>query len=253
MTDVKDIFTFLNNKFPFETQEDFDNSGHLLGDAERVVKKALITLDITSEVVTEAEIDGVALIISHHPVIFHPLKKVMTDDVVYSLVQKGISVISAHTNLDKGVGGVNDVLADKLNLQGAEVYSNSDETGRIGSLPCEMTPDEFAVYVKKQLDANGLRYVAGGTAIRKVAVFGGGGDSFMDSAIAAGADAFVTGEARHHHFMAAKHLGFTFVDAGHFYTENPICPALCKTLQDEFPEVSFKVACQKNPVIILGE
>lgn len=253
MTVVKDIFEFIDTKYPFETQDEFDNSGHLLGNPRQTVEKALVTLDLTTEVAEEAEQSSVDLIVTHHPVIFHPLKKIMTDDLVYNLIQSGISVISVHTNLDRGVGGVNDTLADKLGLLDVGAYENNDDMGRIGSLSKEMKPDEFASFVKHRLNARGVRYIAGNRAIIKVAVLGGGGDALLDSAIAAGADAYVTGEARHHHFMHAKNLGFTFVDAGHFDTENPVCPILCETLRDKFPEVSFKVADIKNPVTYLGE
>lgn len=99
------IYGKLNSLAPFATQESWDNSGLLVGDPDAEVKTALVVLDITAEAVREAREIGAELIISHHPVIFHPLKKVESGSVVWELAQAGISAICAHTNLDKARAG----------------------------------------------------------------------------------------------------------------------------------------------------
>lgn len=253
MATVKQMEMYINSFAPFDTQEDFDNAGFLVGDGERNVTRALIALDATKEVIQQAIELKAELIITHHPIIFHPLKKLMADSPVYLLAQHGISVISAHTNLDKAKGGVNDVLAEKLGLQQVSLLEGGEEMGRIGELSHPMEPDSFAQYVKQALDANGLRYTVGNRPVQKVAVLGGGGDFALYPAMEAGADALVTGEAKHHILLDAHSSGFTFVDAGHFDTENLVCPALKQRLEQEFPQTEFILADFQNPVLYLGD
>lgn len=123
MSNVSMIYGKLNSLAPFATQESWDNSGLLVGDPGAEVKTALVVLDITAEAVREAREIGAELIISHHPVIFHPLKKVESGSVVWELAQAGISAICAHTNLDKARGGVNDCLAAALGLEHVTNYA----------------------------------------------------------------------------------------------------------------------------------
>ena len=123
MSNVSMIYGKLNSLAPFATQENWDNSGLLVGDPGAEVKSALVVLDITAEAVREAREIGAELIISHHPVIFHPLKKVESGSVVWELAQAGISAICAHTNLDKARGGVNDCLAAALGLEHVTNYA----------------------------------------------------------------------------------------------------------------------------------
>ena len=117
---VKSIFEFLNNRFPVTDAMDFDNVGILIGDPERRVKKALVCLDCTLEAINYAEEKQCGLIITHHPVIFSPLKNILKGSVQYELVTRNLSVISMHTNLDVGVGGVNDSLCEVLGLNNTE-------------------------------------------------------------------------------------------------------------------------------------
>ena len=116
MATVKDVYAAVDQIAPFAAQMDFDNAGFLVGRGEQQVTRLLVSLDITEEVVWEAVERGVELIVSHHPIIFHPARSI-TDEtsvgrIVLALAERGIAAICAHTNLDASVGGVSDALAD---------------------------------------------------------------------------------------------------------------------------------------------
>ena len=120
---IGDVYNFINSFAPFNTAEDFDNVGLLVGDKKATISKALVCLDCTEEVIAEAITIGANLIISHHPIIFSPLKKVLSDSIVYKLIQNSISVISAHTNLDIAPMGVADNLAEKMELENTQQFA----------------------------------------------------------------------------------------------------------------------------------
>ena len=114
---VRDIFSFLDTLAPFSYAMDFDNSGLLAGDPKQPVRRILVALDCTEAVVGKARETGADLIVTHHPVIFDPLKTVTAGSIVHQLISAGISIICAHTNLDLARGGVNDHLARQLGLK----------------------------------------------------------------------------------------------------------------------------------------
>ena len=350
MSIVSTIYGKLNSLAPFATQESWDNSGLLVGDPDAGVHTALVVLDITPEAVQEARKIGAELIISHHPVIFRPLKKLEQGSVVWELARAGISAICAHTNLDKARGGVNDCLAAALGLEqvgnyavegrekhckltvfvpnshaeavrqaiigagagtiggytgctfsvegtgrflpgegtspylgqpgreeaAAEVRLESvvpaDKLdavlaamrqahpyevpafdvvesvregqeialGRMGELPEPLLPEEFAQLCADRLGAD-VRWNRGGRPIRRVAVLGGAGGDYLYPAAAAGADALVTGEAKHHEYLDAARMGLTLLDATHYATEQVVLRPLAETLSASFPEVRFVV------------
>ena len=143
---VNDIYAYLNEFCPFDTACDFDNVGLLVGDKNANVTKAIIALDCTLDAVNQAIETGAELIITHHPIIFSPLKSVTAESTVYRLIKNNISVISAHTNLDIAYGGVNDCLAATLNLRDVEnVVGDDGFSFRKGVLQKEYTPEEFAL------------------------------------------------------------------------------------------------------------
>lgn len=119
MTYVNDIFEYLNTFAPITTAASYDNPGLIVGNANQQVKKALLTLDISSKTSFEAVDKNAELIISHHPVIFNPIKKILKNDEtapIYNLINNSLSAICMHTNLDRAEGGVNDALCEKLSL-----------------------------------------------------------------------------------------------------------------------------------------
>lgn len=252
MTTVHDIYNYIDAKAPFSTQMDFDNAGLLVGDKNAPVRRVMVALDATGAVAREAARKGCQLIVTHHPLIFHPLKAVVpadpTQGVVAQLIRKNIAVISAHTNLDMAPGGVNDVLINRLGAKVTGILEPMEEgcgMGRLGELAEPMTPRAFAAHVKKALGAKAVRATLGDRPVKKIAVCGGAGGDMLDLAVSLGADAYVTADVKHHEFLAAQALGVTLVDGGHFATENPMMPVLAEDLGRAFGKDGVEVFLSK--------
>ena len=253
MATVREIYDALDKRAPFVLQMDFDNAGLLVGRGEAEVRRALVSLDVTPAVVREAREWGAELIVAHHPIIFHPARSI-TDEttvgrVVLDLAEAGIAAICAHTNLDAVAQGVNDALAHALGLEdvtlltqdGTDPQGRPYGVGRVGSVPAQ-DPAQFAAFVKAALGANGVRMVDGGRPIRRVAVGGGACGGMVPDALAKGCDAFVTADVKYDVFLEAQAQGLTLIDAGHYPTENVVCPVLEAWLGQDFPDVETRRA-----------
>ena len=347
---VEDVYKFLDKIAPFDTAMGFDNCGLLVGDMKQSVKKVLLALDITVQVVKEAKRLGANLVISHHPIIFSPLKKIEFGSAVSMLIENKISAICAHTNLDMaGEYGVNACLAKALGLcdteplfineerffnkiavfapkgyedkilnamcengagelgsysgcgfiskgegrfkpgQGAkpflgmrgkeekaeevkvEVICPRDITnkiikkmlevhpyetpaydvlenkalsqkivcGLVGELSAEVDSRTFAKLVKDKLRCEGIRYTETNKQIKKIGVCSGAGGDYLEFAAKKGADAFVTGEIKHHMILRANELNIAVFDAGHFKSEDIVFDTLKKVLEREFFPIEF--------------
>ena len=233
---VKEILEFLYGLAPKELAEVFDNVGLLVGDENAEVKGIMVSLDCFDEVIDRAEDLGANLIVTHHPIIFNPLKSVTVDSLVYKLISKGISVISMHTNLDQADGGVNDALCEALGLYDVEQLVTADGFSmRKGYLDQPEDPYSFARHIKEALGGT-VKFVAGDHDITTVAVCGGSGADFIFDAVNAEADALVTADVKHHLFIEAGRLGISLYDAGHFNTEDVIVSVLCRDIAGAFPE-----------------
>lgn len=241
MATIKEIYDFFDKTAPFKTAFEFDNVGLLVGDQNLEVTKVLVALDITSEVCDEAKSLGAQLIISHHPVIFKPLKNLELSSVVANLIQNKISAICVHTNLDVAPDGVNFHLAKKLEILEPHplTYEEDRQLGVVGDLQNELSPDEFAKFVKERLNCHGVRYTNPNKKIKKIAVCSGSGGNLVREAHAKHADAFVTGEIKHSDILRANHLGIMIVDVGHYKSENVIVEPLKNKLGKEFEKVKF--------------
>lgn len=250
MATVNEIFKVVDSIAPFDTQMDFDRAGFLVGDGEAQVSKALLALDVTKEVIAEAVSLGCQLIISHHPVIWDPIKRLMSDSLVYQLAREGLSVISAHTNLDKAAEGVNDCLARAIGLVDCS-HEVATEIGTAGRLPRPMTSEELAVHVRDALGCSGVQYVPGSGLIEKVVVIGGGGGDFVLPELLAGADAVVTGEAAHNNFVDIASTGKTVIAAGHFETEIVVMPHLAELLAAATTGTEYIVSGASSPVRVV--
>ena len=253
MATVHDILTYLETLAPRSMKMDWDNVGLLCGSRRTEVTKLLVALDPFEGVCEEAAHWGADLIVTHHPLIFKALKSI-TDETsigrsIQLLCREGISAINAHTNLDCAPGGVNDRLAAALGLSGIEVIDpmGVDTEGREWGLlrkgvVTEQSLAEFLPTVKTALGCEGLRYVDGGKPVRKVAVGGGACASELMDAYRAGCDTFVTSDVKYNQFWEARDLGMNLVDAGHFYTENPVTVCLAEKIAVQFPEVEVKIS-----------
>lgn len=243
MVKLQDVMQAMERIAPRRLAEEWDNPGLLVGSPHDEVRKILVALDVREETVERAIEDGCDLIVAHHPLIFRGLKAVRTDDAtgrkIARLIKADISVFAAHTNLDSAAGGVNDVLAEELELKGvvplAEGAADGEPgLGRIGSLDAEFSLDDFAARVKAKLGLSSMRIVrAGAHRISRVALCGGSGAEFIGRAAAKGADVYVTGDVKYHDAERAIGLGIHILDAGHFATEQPIVARLAERLKKE--------------------
>ncbi len=259
MTSVNEIYHYLDETYPYCLQESYDNSG-IMVDCGKDIEKVVVSLDITNAVVDYAASIGADLILSHHPVIFHPIKRIDSDSPVFHLIASGISAISAHTNFDIADGGVNDALASKLSLQNIMPVFKVSEChvkgslrenyiGRAGELAEELSPYDFARYVgERLLGRHAVEYVNGGRPVKKVAVGGGACGEFIFECTRYGIDAFVTGEAKHHEMIYAAEHGITLIAAGHYATETVALDNLAATLRDGFPDLSVEVTRMDAPL-----
>lgn len=239
MTTIKDILDYFEGFAPTESAMDFDNVGLLVGDKNAEVKRVLVSLDITREVVFEAETLGCSLIISHHPVIFNPVKRLSTSDVTYLLASKGISAVCMHTNLDLSFPfGVNTCLAEAIDLK--NIYKSSyGECLFVGELEAETDIQAFVTNVKNSLSCNGLRYTDVKSKVKRVAVSSGAGGSEVFASIKENIDALVVGEIKHHEIIFANDNNINVIDVGHYKSEDIVILPLINRLRSQFSDITF--------------
>ena len=262
MATVKEVYGWMDQRMaPFALQMDFDNAGLLVGHAKAVADRILVALDITEDVVAEAVVQKSTLIISHHPVIFHPVKAVtdqtVTGRILLALAEQHIAAICAHTNLDAAQGGVNDCLAQTLELvnveqlhpDGVDPLGHPYGIGRVGQASQSGVPAaEYAAFVKQKLGAASVRYVDSGRPVQRVAVGGGSCGSMLEDALAAGCDTFVTADVKYDQYLQAKAMGINLMDAGHFATENVVCAPLAQQLSQQFPQIEVLLSTRHREV-----
>ena len=241
---VGKIYDYIDSIAPFSAQEEWDNSGLQVGSRTQEVKKVLIGLEATASLVEEAKKIGCDLIISHHPFIFNAVKSFVEPSPAFMAAKYNISVISAHTSFDCAVGGVNDVLAELVGVYNTKLSEN--KLFRIGKTDCKTVRD-FALTVKNALNADVFCSLPE-KEIKNVAVCGGSAAEYMETAKNEGADAFLTGEVKHHEILDACDSEIAVICAGHFETEVPAMRVLSEKLQKQFPEIEFIISAQTSPI-----
>lgn len=237
MPSVKEVAKAIEGIAPLELAAEWDNVGPLV-DNGGDVNGILVTLDITSEVVSEAEAAGCQLIVAHHPVIFRPMKSIAYGDVIYRMVKKGISAVCAHTNLDAAPGGVNDILAGIFGLQNVETFAGF---GRVGNLREHIGATQLAGRCAKKFGAH-VKVADTSRPVTRLAVLGGSGGGILEDALDAGADCILTGEADHHDALDALQAGVSLIVAGHFHTEFPVVPVLASWLTKQYPGLKVQIS-----------
>ena len=242
MQTVQAIFETLARLAPPELAESWDNVG-LLVDCGCPVERALLCLDITPAVVEEAKARRCGLIVSHHPVIFSPLKKLGPQDMPFQLAAAGISAICMHTNLDAAEGGVNEVLAGIFGMKDPVPFANGcGRAGEIDPITVPRLADRARALLADRCNpplgdtpAVQVKYADTGKPVRRLAVISGAGGSLFEEALAQGADCLLTGEASHHAACDAKRLGLSLIAAGHYATEFPVVEVLAGRLGQALP------------------
>ena len=223
---VKEIYERITERIPEELREAWDNDGLMCATDDFIeVKRALVTLDITEDVVDYAIAHGFNLILSHHPLIFKPVRALTEDNHVarklIKLIKNDIAVISLHTRADKVKDGVNDRLCEILGLRDVESFGEGG-LGRIGNLAEELNMEDFSYLLKGLLDCDGVKVSDACIPVQRVAVVGGDGKSYLDAALRSGADTFVSGRIGYNVMTEAAEMGINMLEAGHFFTEYPV-------------------------------
>ena len=246
MPTVQDIYSMIDAIAPFETQDSFDNAGLLVGHPGWEVQGIHVAMDVTSSVLDEAITRGANLIVTHHPMMFSARKRLVETDseaaLLCRMIRHNVALIAAHTNLDRAPGGINDVLARVLGL--------TDVSGegylRIGDLPAPMAAETFTAAAGEALGTVVRLMGRPDRPLRRIAVSSGAGSEGWEEAHALGADAFLTGEAKHHHALAAVEAGMVMLEAGHHATEEPGIFALADALQNRLNALQYKIHVSKS-------
>ena len=246
MITVKDIYSYIDEFAPYETQESWDNSGLNVGSFQRQVKTVGFALDATKNIIKKAKSSNCDLLITHHPVIFNHLSHIYNENPAYYAIQNNIDILSAHTNWDACKGGVNDILAEKINLKEIKRLKDSSLSMiRVGE-----TEDDFEKFlknVKLQLNDKTI-YNKTCRKPNKVAVCGGSGGSLLNNIYLAGIDTLVTGEAKHSDFITANNLNINLFVCGHYETENISVPVLKSKIENKFENLNC-ILFDENPII----
>lgn len=230
---VKELYEKMTAYMPDSLCEEWDNDGLMCSpESTREVRRVLLVLDVTEELVDYAIENAFDLIVSHHPLIFKPLRAVNEQNHVarklIKLVGNEISVFSFHTRADKAAGGVNDRLSELLGIDDAKPFGEGN-LGRIGYVD-EMTLEDFIYKVKTTLGADVVKYSDGYNSVKRVAVVGGDGKDFVADAMAMGADTYLSGRLSYNVMEEAAELGINLVEAGHYFTEQPLMEFFKETL-----------------------
>ncbi len=240
---VKNVLDWINEIAPFETAESYDNVGLLVGSMNAEVNKILVALDITPDVLNEAEEKGVQLIVTHHPLMFRGTKRILEDDyegaLISRMIRGHISMIAAHTNLDQSPEySGSAALVKALNLQ------NVRQEGFmfVGDLPdAPIRADQLRGRIM-QIEKDAVyQFGCDDTLISTLGISGGAYDEGFEQARSMGAQAYLTGEVRHHNALAAIGTGFILYQGGHFGTEAPLVPLFAKALQNALNALKYEV------------
>lgn len=247
MATVADVLRAVERLAPPYLKEDWDNVGLNCGRLAAPVTRVLVALDPFMPACQEAVACGAEVLVTHHALLWKPGFVTDADtqgqNALY-LIEHGVAHINAHTNLDYAPGGVNDVLAQTLALSEIGPLA-PDADGRAllrMGIVAEQPLSAFLAQVKARLGCPGLRFVSGGKPVRRVAVGGRSCGGALFAAADAGCDTFVTADVKYNQFIDAKAVGLNLIDAGHFYTEVPVCGTLAAAIRAALPEVRASIA-----------
>lgn len=256
MRKVKDIIKAMEDFAPINLKEDFDNVGLMVGDKDKEVKKILLSLDCTLEVIEEAKEKGANLIITHHPLLFIKPRSITTDTLVgkkvIELIKNDISLYSSHTNLDSASGGLNETIVNLLGYDSKELIetnknsrTSNDGLGRIIRLDKKIKLETLVNNVKEKLNIDSLKVVKACEEVQNIAVINGSGSSFLDIAYRKGADCVITGDTTYHFASDYKEMGVSIIDTGHFLSEWLVFLEVINKIKDKFGDVEIIVS-EKN-------
>ena len=242
---VRELYELLSDRIPEELSEEWDNDGIMCcPDDLAAVNRVLVTLDVTEEIVDYAIDNGFDLILSHHPLVFKPLRAIDPENHIsrklVKLIKAGISVLSFHTRADKVKGGVNDCLARLLGLDDIEPFGD-DCLGRIGHLECETSMEEFATRVKSALGIEKLIVSDAYNPVYTIALVGGDGKGYISDALDMGADTYLSGRIGYNVMEEAAEMGINLIEAGHYATEFPVTKFFSNLIAKIDPRIPVEI------------
>ncbi|ATD54718.1 Nif3-like dinuclear metal center hexameric protein [Clostridium chauvoei] len=248
MKKVKDIMSEMEKLAPTYLKEDFDNVGLMLGDKNQEVKKVLVALDCTLEVIEEAKSLKVDMILTHHPLIFRKPNSITTETLlgkkIIELIKNNISLYSSHTNLDSAEEGLNKNIVDMLGFKSDELLEINKKNsnaglGRVVRLDKEIEVMDLVDIVKEKLNIDNLRISIGNEKIRNIAIINGSGQDFINRAVEKGVNCIITGDTTYHYASDYKEMGVSILDIGHFSSEWLVFLKTIEKVINNFKDVEF--------------
>ena len=247
---ARDIIRTIELTAPISWQEPWDNSGLQIGLQEAQVTSVLLCTDITEKVVEEALEKKCEMIVSHHPLLFHGLKTIQDTThqqrIARLAIKNDLVLYSSHTPLDVAPNGVSKRMADKLGIQNCQVLSptKSEDIGLgvVGELPETVSINDFLQQVKRVFLAPMVRYtLPHKQQVQRIALCGGAGSEFLETAIEKNADVFLSADFKYHDFQRADNR-ITVVDIGHFESEQFTKEIFRDILSENFPQLTVRMA-----------
>lgn len=231
----------INRLCPQEMSEQWDNPGYQIDCGKSEYDRVLVALEITEAVIEEAREYNVDLIITHHPLMFAPVKKLCVnrypDKLIFELIENRISVYSTHTNFDKLDGGNNDYIGELLGLRDVQPFGKDNGFCRKGYTSFETNFYELIKKASEAFDIDERYFKISGSVDTPVNVVGwcsGSGSEFIEDACSEGCDLFITGDLKYHDAQKARSLGICILDAGHYGTEKIFVENMVQKLIDMF-------------------
>ena len=257
----KEVMNILETLSPVVFAEKWDNVGLLVGREDKTVHKVMLALDATDDVVEQAILQGVDLLVTHHPLLFSSIKRITEADFIgrklLKLIKNDICYYAMHTNFD--VMGMADAAADALALHHCEVLDityedeiSKEGIGRIGRLSKKMSLEEMAQHCKKVFSLESVRvYGEPDREVETVAIVPGSGKDYIEKSLEKRADVFITGDIGHHNGLDALEQGLSIIDAGHYGVEKLFVPYMEEFFANQMPELTVVRAIQGNPFFSL--
>ncbi len=259
---LRSIMKTIETDFPTELAMDWDNVGLIVGDEEAEIRTILINLDVTDAAVERAVECGADLILTHHPLLFRPMKTVTEQNFiarrVRKLIRNDINYYAMHTNFD--IARMADLNAQDLSLRDAEVlevlgsYEDGRRygLGRIGRLEKEMRLSELAEKVRDVMKLDAVRvYGDPERIVSKTGVSSGAGKSAVPDAIEKGADVLITGDLDYHTAIDANAQGLAMIDAGHYGTEHIYISYMERYIKEKFPDLEVLTMDIEQPYTVI--
>lgn len=257
MKKIKDIIRIMEEFAPKTLKEDFDNVGLMVGDRNKEVKKILLALDCTLDVIKEAKEKSVDLIITHHPLIFRKPSSITTDTLIgkkiIELIKNDISLYSSHTNLDSAENGLNETIVNILGYSTNELIevnkmarNDNEGLGRIVRLEDFIKLEDLIEDIKEKLNVKSLKVVKGCEKVKNIAIINGSGSDFFEKAYKKGADCIITGDTTYHYASDYKELGVSIIDTGHFSSEWIVFLQVINKLTDKLQDIEILISTKSE-------